>query len=606
MFKKIYNKLKPKTTLDDLTRIVYRFPATSVSLLVLFGVSTIMIYIDYGNEAVEYSILIKTLVTSVFLALLSYALVLGLESWQGKSFWWSGFLYVLVVVCGVMYYLYIPDQIQAVPFEIIFTLFGIMALILVGSFAARFQREYCTDTYEDEPFYLFVLSQLLAISQGVLVALLSLILGAATLASLDTLFSLSISDEWYLQWVVVSMTLIGPVYFLSHVPEKIHVSQMQGDVFKKFLRFVIRYLALPFIGIYFAILYAYSIKVLLQFSQWPEGVVAWMVIIFSFFGFITFFFSYQVRDEQLVSIFRKWFPYVLAPQMVMLFYAIGLRIAQHGFTINRYLVVAFGVWISFLCLYYIFSRKKSLFVLPASLFVGLLIVLTGPWGMFAVSERSQVNKLQNLFTVHGIITKEGLETLSTQRLENIPRDDQDSMVSTVAYICANHGCESLKDLVGDSYNTILKDTESSYAGSSALLSYIGLPEYVRSTRGNNEKTMRSWYASHSGFTIDTRDSESVTNIQSYTEKKTPFGVTAGNRVTINFLKSGIQDQEDITKQLSEFIFDETSSFGFSSDNPPHAITFEQGVLYLVGVSAQIEDGAVMEFRNVEGFLVVTE
>ncbi|MDR0772292.1 MAG: DUF4153 domain-containing protein, partial [Candidatus Peribacteria bacterium] len=55
------------------------------------------------------------------------------------------------------------------------------------------------------------------------------------------------------------------------------------------------------------------------------------------------------------------------PQIFMLFYAMYLRINQYDLTINRYFVVVFGIWLLFISLYFVFSKRKNLIVIPAVL-----------------------------------------------------------------------------------------------------------------------------------------------------------------------------------------------------------------------------------------------
>jgi len=58
----------------------------------------------------------------------------------------------------------------------------------------------------------------------------------------------------------------------------------------------------------------------------------------------------------------------------MLFYAIYLRINQYDVTINRYFVVAFGLWLLVISLYYVFSKKKYLSIIPAILTLFTIII----------------------------------------------------------------------------------------------------------------------------------------------------------------------------------------------------------------------------------------
>jgi len=448
MLKKIQTKLSWKIIEEDLTRVVNRFPLVVVSLFVLFGIGTILIHVNYDNSEILYAVFIKALMTALFVAILGYGLVLALESWSGLKKVWTRLLYVSVFLCGALYYLYIPVDIDNVPVQVIVTIAGLQVLALLGAFCARFKKQFFKKTYTDVLFYLFTLRQTFAALEGFFVAIFTFILGALTITSVNALFGSPISSEWYGQWWVFVATLVGPLYFLSHVPNEIKEKDLLFDSLKTFLHFVVLYIALPFIAIYFVILYVYSLQVLVNFSAWPEGVVSWLVILFSFFGWLIYFLSFSFKREKFVSLFRTWFPRVLVPQLGMLFYAIGLRIAQHGLTVNRSLVLVFGAWISFLCVYYIFSKKKALFVIPFSLFIGIVVILLGPWNIFTVSEDSQVNKLEGLFIEHDLLGDGSLVSLSEEEIEAIPESDKVSITSSVRYLCEYHGCDSMKYLFG--------------------------------------------------------------------------------------------------------------------------------------------------------------
>jgi len=62
------------------------------------------------------------------------------------------------------------------------------------------------------------------------------------------------------------------------------------------------------------------------------------------------------------------------PQILMLFYAIYLRIAQYDLTMNRYFVVVFGTWLTIISLYYTISKQKNILVLPATLTIISLLI----------------------------------------------------------------------------------------------------------------------------------------------------------------------------------------------------------------------------------------
>jgi len=78
----------------------------------------------------------------------------------------------------------------------------------------------------------------------------------------------------------------------------------------------------------------------------------------------------------------------------MLFYAIYLRINQYDLTINRYFVVVFGLWLLVISIYYIFSKKKHLSIIPAILTLFTIIISVGPWSVYSLPESRQLDRLK--------------------------------------------------------------------------------------------------------------------------------------------------------------------------------------------------------------------
>lgn len=160
---------------------------------------------------------------------------------------------------------------------------------------------------------------------------------------------------------------------MSRIPDKDHFYELVHYK-KQAWHFMVEYLFLPFTVIYFLILYSYSIFVLADFGNWPRGIISWMVIGFSTLGYFTYILSYSLQENhKYIALFRKFFPWVVIPQLGMLFYAIYLRIHQFDLTINRYLVVLFGIWLLIVSLYLVFSRRKFLAFIP--LFLTTLILI---------------------------------------------------------------------------------------------------------------------------------------------------------------------------------------------------------------------------------------
>jgi hypothetical protein len=123
------------------------------------------------------------------------------------------------------------------------------------------------------------------------------VIAIASVVSLFELGSFIDEEKYYGTWVTLSLAFIAPMYGLREFPR---LKNIETDVFEqnRFFSFLIRYIATPAVYIYFIILYAYSVKVLMNFSDWPKGIVSWLVIGFSSFGYLTYIFSKPYTDSK--------------------------------------------------------------------------------------------------------------------------------------------------------------------------------------------------------------------------------------------------------------------------------------------------------------------
>ena len=227
----------------------------------------------------------------------------------------------------------------------------------------------------------------------------------------------------------------------------------------RFFSFLIRYIAVPFIFVYFLILYAYSAKVLMNFQDWPKGMISWMVIGFSTFGYLAYIFSKPYEEESsIVSLFRRYFPYVVIPQVVMLAYAIELRISQYDLTMNRYFVVIFGFWLFVVSLYLIISRRRSLASITASLTLISLLISVGPWSVYSVPLDRQYDRLiRNLETAG--IWKDGKINKLARSIDITLEND---IYSGIEYVCDFSNCERIKMLFINELKDADRDNKKSW------------------------------------------------------------------------------------------------------------------------------------------------
>ena len=419
--KKIFRYISWKNLEREVTGVVQRFPLTVVALL---SMTCILLWLIAQPEVLDRDIVNKLLMTLTLTVWVSLTWQLVYESLDTQKVKREYGWVAILLIAGI-YWLTLPQEFSGVYGDFFITHLMIHFALILSLVFGLGVGPWWFGRYQDSRFYNLVVSEGMYLIQTLVVGLIVLLAGLATIATIDVLFEPRwLDEEVYLYWVVISWVLIAPIFFLARFPS---VMPEKLGLAEKFLHFIVTYIALPFICLYFLILYAYTLKVIFNFSDWPEGVVAWLVIWFSVFGYGTYILSYHLRTSSWVERIRSWTPILLLPQIAMLFYAIGLRINQHGWTVNRYLVVAFGLWLLFLSIYFIWQNKRSqLLIIPASLFVAVVLILVGPWGMFSVSERSQVQKLEYLLS-----------------FEEMTGQQEKHAASAIEYLCQFHGCHTV-------------------------------------------------------------------------------------------------------------------------------------------------------------------
>lgn len=271
-------------------------------------------------------------------------------------------------------------------------------------------------------------------------------LWSLAILSLNLLFNLSwnFTNDFYSNWAIISLSFITPIVCLMNLPRD-NLKEDKNFELNIFTNFVIKYVFVSFILMYFIILYAYTIKVLLNFNDWPKWEVCWLVILFSTFGYITYILTYYLESKiKVINIFRKIFPFIVIPQIFMLFYAIYLRINQYNLTINRYFVVVFGIWLLIISLYFIFSKKKNLIVIPVILTLFIIVISIWPWSIYNFPESMQIARLQKNLEKAWILVN--WEIFPLHNYDSIDKELSKEIYNDIYYICYNSDCNKIASM----------------------------------------------------------------------------------------------------------------------------------------------------------------
>lgn len=473
--KRILQKINWQIITKHARESLMRFPVASVALFVL---AVSLIIKIQSSDIIEESLLVQIVFSSLFAVWISVALQLGWEALEASQQMRMRLFGLAVLFVGV-YASTFPSDLTSAPFEFfaihiaVHVMLGI-TLLSVSHWVAWYRGEY-----QDAKWYACSFNTTLYCIQALALTLLLSLLGILLLWTIESLFDPAwFASEFYMQWVVIAGVLFGPLYFLSMLPQKISNKLVVGE---RFVHLLIRYIALPFIYVYFVILYLYTIKVLFGLPEWPQGEVSILVIYFSFFSYLVYLFSYQLEDEPWIAHTRRLLPILLVPQIAMLFYSIGLRIEEYGWTINRYLVVMLGMWLALMSLYHMYRYQyvPRLIIIPSTLAGAILIALVGPWSMYGVSEQSQSYRLENMLIQADMLNEEGsLRGLSSAELEAMSDTDKRNIISAIRYLCDYHGCDSLRTVLPAKFLDTIADEREEGLDAYAILEELNLPHYI--------------------------------------------------------------------------------------------------------------------------------
>ncbi len=290
------------------------------------------------------------------------------------------------------------------------------------------------------------------------------------LTSLKQLFDIDIHEKLYLELWVITICFFNTWFFVSGIP--LNFDDLEEiDEYPKGLKIFTQFVLLPLLTLYLIILYTYGTKILILWD-WPRGIVSYLIIGMSVLGILAFLLIHpygNLKDNSWIKKATKWYYLILFPLLVILFLAIYMRINDYGITINRYIVLVIAIWLAIVCLYTALGKTNIKFI-PSSLAALLILISFGPWGMFSLSERSQVNRLKNILEQSKILVGNKVENetiwlkdsfpniYSVNELKNEGRltDSMHNEVKSILdYLDSHHGFSSIREWYAQNIDSII-------------------------------------------------------------------------------------------------------------------------------------------------------
>lgn len=263
----------------------------------------------------------------------------------------------------------------------------------------------------------------------------------AALAAIDNLFDANIHSKTYLRTFFVIAFGFNTVFFLAGVPEPNNFKSVAS--YPKGLKIFTQYVLIPLMSIYLVILFLYEMKIIVQWEL-PKGYVSYLILGYAIFGILSLLLVYPIREleeNKWIKWFSKFFYVMMIPLLALFILAIYKRLSDYGITEKRYILIISAIWLSGITLYFLWSKKQNIKVIPLSLSIIFLLTTFGPLGLSAVSKNSQINRLKEL-------------------IRNFNSDNKSQITSVISYLIQNHGITSLqsftKEDLDKTQSTILK------------------------------------------------------------------------------------------------------------------------------------------------------
>ncbi|HLP15965.1 MAG TPA: DUF4153 domain-containing protein, partial [Bacteroidota bacterium] len=444
-----------------------RFPLVIIDAII--GTICGLILIDAPDPS-RPSVLIQI----VFGAVLGFPLLTGCAITFEKLKWEKSrslIVQLAAVVCVGLYAMTVPQDLGAAP-----EIHGFRLLMLTtGMVLMVFAAPYLVGHESERGYWNFCKTIILRILTAALYAVVLWGGLAIALAALDNLFGVEVPPKRYGElWACIN-GIFSTWFVLAGVPKEPDRLDDARE-YPKGLKIFSQYILFPLVLVYLVILYAYLGKILFAWN-WPQGWVSGLILGFIATGFVSLLLLHPIRDRienVWMNTASRWFYVIIIPMIIMLFLAVWRRVSEYGFTEGRYLGIAAVVWLCVVTPYFIFSSKKKILFLASSLCMAVFVVSVGPWGMFAVSEKSQVNRLEELLIENHILVDGHVQSRhDSLRIETTRRIN-----SIIGYLSGMHGFGAIQPWFTESLSRDTLHSGAPYKDPALVAKMMGVT-YVR-------------------------------------------------------------------------------------------------------------------------------
>lgn len=249
---------------------------------------------------------------------------------------------------------------------------------------------------------------------------------AIALVAIDGLFNADIRWQTYMTLFAVISAGFNTTFFLAGIPTDYKLLE-EDQSYPKGLKIFAQFVLIPLVTIYLAILLVYEIKIAVLWEL-PKGLVSSLILGYAVFGILSLLLVYPVKEtagNSWIKLFSRLFYVMMIPLVVLLLLAVWKRVGHYGITESRYILTALALWLAGITIYFLFSKKQNIKVIPISLCIISLLATYGPQSAFSLSKYSQLNRLKRI-------------------MNSKKNDDIKEKPAVIRYLVYTHGLKTLQ------------------------------------------------------------------------------------------------------------------------------------------------------------------
>jgi len=239
-----------------------------------------------------------------------------------------------------------------------------------------------------------------------------------------------------------------------------------------YLKSITQYALMPLITLYAIILLAYIAKIVIS-GIWPSGWTVGIIIGYSLGLLLVIILIYPILFNAENKILKKLIYIHLFASIlffIVYFIAIFKRIESNGLTENRIFVILYGIWFLFLTIYFIIKKINDLRVITFSLLLILFLSVSGPWNVFRIAKKNQLNRLIKIAQSEKIFINGKIQVKNTI----IKQTSEAEISNIVHYLVTTHGHKSIKHLFVINVDSLFNTDSNIYSNLEIIFNSAGL------------------------------------------------------------------------------------------------------------------------------------